>query len=80
MEYLTENGKVHNWKNKPEIDLTWNEIDIKRMKTYEMRFLRLGIEEEERNNYVYIAVMKKKHSGLIYSDEIEKKLKTLIIE
>ena len=79
MIYLIENGRVKMWTNKPEIDLTWNDVDICRSKSFEMRFARLGVAEEERKMLVEVVVMKKKHSGLVYSNEIEKRLKELII-
>ena len=80
MIYLFENGKKVAWINKPEFDFTWNRFDINRAKTFEMRLIRLGISEEERKQYVPILVMKKKHSGLVYSDEIEEKIKSMLIE
>jgi hypothetical protein len=80
MIYLIENGKSVVWVNKPDMDYTWNDIDISRAKTYEMRLMRLGMKEEERKMLVEVIVMKKKHSGLIYSDEIEEKIKELILE
>ena len=80
MDLLFENGSVYNWIVKPDFDLTINSVDIARAKTFEMRFRRLGLEDKKRKVFVMLAVMKKKHSGLIYSEEIEKELKTLLIE
>jgi hypothetical protein len=80
MIYLIENGKVKMWTNKPEIDLTWTEVDISRAKAFEIRFARLGLKEDERKIFIEVIVMKKKHSGLVYSDEIEKRLKDLLID
>jgi hypothetical protein len=79
MDLLFENGVVHNWVSKPDFDYTMNVVDIARAKTFEMRFRRLGLDEKKRKVFVMLAVMKKKHSGLVYSDEIEKELKTLLI-
>lgn len=80
VNYLFENGKKYVWINKPEIDYTWNNVDICRAKTYELRLIRLGINEEERKMIIPMIVMKKKHSGLVYSDEIEEKIKSVLIE
>lgn len=80
MVYLLINGKKYEWTNKPDEDHTWNSVDKFRAKTYEMRFRRLGLSIDDCSSYVYIAVMKKKHSGLVYSSDIETRLKTLLIE
>ncbi len=80
MEVLFENGVVYNWVSKPDFDLTMNSVDIARAKTFELRFKRFGLDEKKRKVFVMLAVMKKKHSGLVYSDELEKELKPLLIE
>ena len=80
INYLFENGKKISWINKPEIDYTWNSIDISRAKTFELRLIRLGMNEEERKMIIPMIVMKKKHSGLVYSEEIEEKIKSVMIE
>jgi hypothetical protein len=81
MILLFENGAVHNYSNlEYMVDPTWNELDKALAKTFEMRFKRLGLKESERMQLVMMIVLKKKHSGLLYSEEIENKLKTLLIE
>ena len=80
ISYLFENGKKFGWINKPEIDYTWNKLDITRARTFELRLIRLGMNEEERKMIIPMIVMKKKHSGLVYSDEMEEKIKSILIE
>ncbi len=79
VSYLFENGKKYSYINKPDIDFTWNSIDITRAKTFELRLIRLGMNEEERKMIIPMIVMKKKHSGLVYSEEIEEKIKSVMI-
>ena len=62
------------------MDPTWTEEDIARARTLDLRWIRLGVSHEDRAKLIPVAVWKQKFSGLVYSFEIEEKLKTLLFE
>jgi hypothetical protein len=77
---LRRGGKLIRWIIKAEGDMTWTEADSARAGTLEARWKMLGVSEEERQRLIPCAVWMRRYPGLVYPDEIMKRLEELAVE
>jgi hypothetical protein len=81
---MTENNSVlicgnsiSPWCVKPDGDMTWNSADWGRAQSLEIRFHRLGVNEEERRMLIPSAVWRAKYPGIRLAHDIMKRLDEL---
>jgi hypothetical protein len=77
---LSRGGTLIRWMVRAEGDATWTETDVARAGTLEARWKMLGVSEEERRRLIPCAVWKARFPGLVYPDEIMKRLEELAAE
>jgi len=71
-------GSMSRWIVKPDGDVTWSEDDWGTANTLEARWKALGLSEDERRRLLPCAIWMKKFPGVVYSDDIMKRLGVLL--
>jgi len=74
---LSRGGKLIRWLVKTESDITWTDTDVSRAGTLEARWKMMGISEEERRRLIPCAVWIARFPGLVYPEEIMKRVEEL---
>lgn len=77
---LSRGGKLIRWFVRVEGDTTWTDDDNARAGTLEARWKMHGISEDERRRLIPCAVWKQRFPGLVYPDEIMKRLEELEVD
>lgn len=77
---LSRGGTLTQYLVRPDGDETWSADDWGRAMALEARWTTLGVSEEERRRYIPCAVLLAKFPGIVYSDNIMKRLDELSIE
>ena len=70
-------NSISPWCVKPDGDMTWNTADWGRAQSLEIRFHRLGVNEEERRMLIPSAVWRAKYPGIRLAHDIMKRLDEL---
>ena len=70
-------GKITNWFIQPDHDDTWNDEDWSRARTLEARWIAKGLTEEERRRLLPCAVWRKKFPGILFHEDIMKRLRSV---
>lgn len=74
---LSRGGKLMRWLVRAEEDMTWTETDVARAGTLEARWKMLGVSEDERRRLIPCAVWMARYPGLVYPEDIMKRVEEL---
>ncbi len=78
MSFVFRAGKCYQIEPIKNPSPVWNQDDINRAITYQVRFTALGVPEDRRRWLVPMAVWRRKNMGIRYDDAIEEELNELI--
>ena len=77
---LSRGGKLMRWLVKAEGDITWTETDMARAGTLEARWKMRGVSEEERRRLIPCAIWISRFPGLVYPEDVTKRLKEMGVD
>ena len=77
---MLSRGTLTQYILKPDGDQTWSTEDWSRAKTLEARWRSLGVSEDDRRRFIPCAVLVAKFPGIVYPDNVMKRLNELSVE